>query len=172
VDAFEDYLHMLDILTQITGRDDLYEQYGTAQQEQIEEAVALADGSQPTVLYIRATGSSVKAKSSQGNVLGQMLADLDTINVADSEDGLLENLSMESILAADPDYIFLVYQGSDPTDAQALMEQMLLSDPAWATLRAVEEGRCYVMDNKLYNLKPNDRWALAYTQLAEILYGE
>jgi iron complex transport system substrate-binding protein len=172
VDAFEDYLHMLDILTQITGRDDLYEQYGTAQQEQIEEAVALADGSQPTVLYIRATGSSVKAKSSQGNVLGQMLADLDTINVADSEDALLENLSMESILAADPDYIFLVYQGSDPTDAQALMEQMLLSDPAWATLRAVEEGRCYVMDNKLYNLKPNDRWALAYTQLAEILYGE
>jgi iron complex transport system substrate-binding protein len=171
VDAFEDYLHMLDILTQITGQRELYEQYGTAQEEQIQQAKAMADGSQPTVLYIRATGSSVKAKNSQGSVLGLMLGDLDTINVADSQDSLLENLSMESILAADPDYIFLVYQGSDPTNAQAMMEQTLLSNPAWATLRAVEEGRCFVMDNALYNLKPNDRWALAYTQLAEILYG-
>jgi iron complex transport system substrate-binding protein len=163
---------MLSILTDITGRADLYDLYGQQQQEAIEGAKALADGTQPTVLYIRATGSSVKAKNSSGTVLGEMLADLDTINVADGEDSLLENLSLEAILAADPDYIFLVYQGSDPTDAQALMEELLLSNPAWATLRAVEEGRCYTMDSSLYNLKPNDRWALAYTGLADILYGE
>jgi iron complex transport system substrate-binding protein len=171
VDAFSDYLHMLSILTDITGRADLYDLYGQQQEEAIEAAKALADGTQPTVLYIRATGSSVKAKNSSGSVLGEMLADLDTINVADGEDTLLENLSLEAILAADPDYIFLIYQGSDPTDAEALMEELLLSNPAWATLRAVEEGRCYTMDSSLYNLKPNDRWALAYEGLADILYG-
>jgi iron complex transport system substrate-binding protein len=172
VDAFSDYLHMLSILTDITGRADLYDQYGQQQEEAIEGAKALADGTQPTVLYIRATGSSVKAKNSSGTVLGEMLADLDTINVADGENDLLDNLSLEAILAADPDYIFLVYQGSDPSGAEALMDELLLSNPAWATLRAVEEGRCYTMDSSLYNLKPNDRWALAYEGLANILYGD
>jgi iron complex transport system substrate-binding protein len=28
-----------------------------------------------------------------------------------------------------------------------------------------------VLDNALYNLKPNARWGEAYTKLAEILYG-
>ena len=39
-------------------------------------------------------------------------------------------------------------------------------------MRAVEEGRCIVLEHKLYNLKPNDQWGTAYDQLAQILYGE
>ncbi len=171
VDAFADYLRMLEILTQITGRDDLYACYGDEVQRQVESAKALADGSAPTVLYICATGSSVKVKNSQGSVLGEMLADLGCVNVADSENSLLENLSLEAILTADPDNIFLVYQGSDPTNAEQRMEETLLSNPAWATLRAVKEGRCFRMDPSLYNLKPNGRWGIAYEQLAELLYG-
>ncbi len=170
VDAFEDYLNMFNILTQITGRDDLYDQYGVQVRARVEAAKARADGGAPTVLYVRATGSSVKAKG-RDTVLGAMLADLGCVNVADSGDGLLESLSLEAILEADPDYVFLVYQGSDPSDAEKLMEETLLSNPAWATLRAVEEGRCYRMDPSLYNLKPNGRWGTAYEQLAEILYG-
>lgn len=170
VDAFEDYLNMFGILTQITGRADLYEQYGVQVQAQVEEAKALADGSAPTVLYVRATGSSVRVKG-RDTVLGAMLADLGCVNVADSAESLLESLSLEAVLEADPDYVFLVYQGSDPSDAEKLMEETLLSNPAWATLRAVEEGRCYRMDSSLYNLKPNGRWGTAYEQLAEILYG-
>ena len=43
------------------------------------------------------------------------------VNVADSDAALLEELSLESILAADPDYIFVVLQGSDAADAQQTM---------------------------------------------------
>ena len=39
-------------------------------------------------------------------------------------------------------------------------------------MRAVEEGRCIVLEPQLYNLKPNDQWGTAYDQLAQILYGE
>ena len=54
--------------------------------------------------------------------------------------------------------------------ARAVAEQTLNADPAWNSLRAVQEGRCYVMDQTLYNLKPNARWGQAYEQLADILY--
>ena len=172
VSSFADYLRMLDICTRLTGCPENYEAYGTNVQAQIDAAKARADGSGPSVLYVRATGSSCKVKNSRDTVLGEMLADLGCVNIADSESGLLENLSLETILAADPDYIFVVIQGTDTTKAERLLETTLLSNPAWDGLTAVREGRYHVMDQRLYNVKPNARWGEAYEKLADILYPE
>ena len=170
VSTFEDYLSMLDRCTQITGDTESYKTNGTDVQAQVDEAIARADGSQPSVLYIRVSSSGCKVKNSQDNVLGEMLAALGCVNIADRDDSLLEDLSMEVIMQEDPDYIFLIYQTSDPSVAEGVADQTLRSNPAWSSLRAVQEGRCYVMDPTLYNLKPNARWAQAYEQLADILY--
>ena len=172
VDSFEDYLRMLDVCTQITGCDDNYARYGEDVRTQVDAARARADGSRPTVLYIRATGTSCRVKGSEGSVLGEMLAAMDCENIADSEESLLENLSIEAILKADPDFIFVVEQSADPDAAKAVLEKTLFSNPAWQTLTAVREGRVHVMDGSLFNLKPNSRWGEAYEQLAEILYGQ
>lgn len=173
VSSFEDYLRMLEICTRITGCEDRYEQYGTLVQEQVDAAIASAQGKQgPTVLYLRATGSSCKVKNSQNTVLGEMLADLGCTNIADSDESLLETLSMEAILQADPECIFIVLQGSDQEKARQTLEKAVLSNPAWQQLRAVQQNKCYYMDQQLYNVKPNARWGEAYEGLAEILYGQ
>lgn len=172
ISSFEDYLRMLDICTQLTGCPERYTQYGTDVQAQVEQAVTRQDGSAPRVLYVRASGSSCKVKNSQGSVLGEMLAAMGCVNIADSETGLLENLSMETILAEDPDHIFVVLQGSDTKKVEQNLEQSLLSNPAWDELTAVREGRYHVMDQRLYNVKPNARWGEAYEKLADILYPE
>lgn len=170
VNSFEDYLRMLKICTDITSCPENFERYGVQVQAQVDAALARPDGSKPSVLYIRATGSSWKVKNSQGSVLGEMLAELDCENIADREGTVLEQLGMEAILAADPDYIFVILQGSDPSEAQQILDTTLLNDPAWATLTAVREGRYFVLDQNLYNMKPNERWGEAYEQLADILY--
>lgn len=170
VDTFADYLRMLKICTEITGKTENYDLYGTQVARQVKAALARQDGSAPSVLYIRATGSSCKVKNSEGSVLGEMLKDLGCINIADRNGGLLEQLSIEAILQADPDYIFVVLQSADPADAQAILQTTLLDNPAWASLTAVQEGRYHVMDPNLYNLKPNAQWGKAYEQLADILY--
>lgn len=172
VSNFEEYLHMLDICTQITGRRDLYEENGLKVQEQIEQVLMRPDGSAPRVLFLRASASSVKAKGSEGNVCGEMLADLGCVNVADVDGSILDELSMEAIIVSDPDYIFVTLQGSDQDAAMENMEQLLLRHPAWSTLSAVKENRYYMLDKRLFNLKPNARWGEAYTQLADILYPE
>ena len=170
VTNFDEYLNMLDICTRLTGDGQAYTRYGTALEEQIRAAKDRADGSAPTVLYIRATGSSCKVKNSKDTVLGEMLADLGCVNIADRENALLEQLSMEAILQAEPDYIFAVAQGADDTAARKNLEATLLSDPAWQSLGAVRAGRFHLLEHRLYNLKPNARWGEAYEKLADILY--
>lgn len=167
---FSQYLHMLDICTQITGREDLYEKNGLEVQKKIEEVKTRIDGSAPSVLFLRAASTNVKAKGSKDTVGGEILADLGCVNIADSDESLLEDLSMEAIIAADPAYIFVTTHGTDTQAAMAVVEDQLLNNPAWNTLTAVQEGRYYVLDKSLYNLKPNARWGEAYEKLADILY--
>ena len=171
VNSFEDYLESLKTFTQITGRDDLYEKNGIQVSKQIEEAKSRIDGRKPTVLFIRAAASSVKVKGSEGTVGGEILADLDTVNIADSG-SLLEDLSMEAIIMADPEYIFVTTQGSDTEAALANVEELLTSNPAWDSLSAVQNGNYYVIDKALYNSKPNARWGEAYEKLVDIIYPE
>ena len=176
VDTFEDYLRMLEICTGLTGSPEAYQTYGEAVAEEIEAAraraaAALEEQGPEKVLYIRAAASVVKPKGSSGTVLGEMLADLGCINIADQDQSLLEDLSMEAILAADPDKILIVLQGADPKPAKEQLEGEVLSNPAWQQLTAVREGRVYYMDKDLYHLKPNARWGEAYDHLVEILYG-
>ena len=176
VDTFEDYLRMLKVCTELTGRPENYETCGEAVAAEIEAArgraaEALAGREPEKVLYIRAAASVIKPKGSDGTVLGEMLADLGCVNIADGDQSLLEDLSMEAILAADPDKIFIVLQGADPEPARAQLEGEVLSNPAWQQLTAVQEGEVYYMDKDLYHLKPNARWGEAYDRLVEILYG-
>lgn len=172
IQSLDDYLNMLKICCTITGKSENYSIYGELVKQQSDLAIAKQDDSHPTVLCIRATGSSCKVKGSTNNVLGEMLDDLGCVNIADSDNSLLENLSLEAIIVSDPDFVFAVLQGSDPDDAYTMLEQTLLSNPAWSQLRAVQNGHFYTLEHALYNIKPNARWGEAYEKLANILYQQ
>lgn len=174
VDCFEDYLSMLDICTDITGRKDLYKQNGTdigMQIEAIKDEFSNSDltDKQRTVLLLRASSSSVKAKNSEGTILGEMLSDLGCINIADSDKTLLETLSVESVIREEPYRIFVVTMGNDTEKAMDNLSRMMNSNPAWGKLEAVRENRLHIMDRKLFNIKPNAKWAESYEKLSEIL---
>lgn len=171
VDCFDDYLKMLDICTDITGRKDLYEQNGLsikARIDAVKAQYAEADipESERKVLLLRAASSFVKAKGSEGTILGEMLADMGCVNIADSDTSLLEALSVEAVIRENPHHVFVVTMGSDTAAARETLENMIKENPAWSTLDAIKNGRLHVMDKKLFNLKPNARWAESY----EILY--
>ena len=177
VDDFEDYLAMLDICTDITGRKDLYVKNGSDIQSQINEIKHHVEGrslpdDQRKVLLLRAHSGSVKAKGSEGTILGEMLADLGCINIADSDTSLLETLSVESVIRQEPYRIFVVTMGNDTQKAIDNFYQMMDENPAWETLEAVADGRVHLMDRKLFNIKPNADWAVSYEKLSEILLAE
>jgi iron complex transport system substrate-binding protein len=177
VDDFEDYLAMLDVCTDITGRKDLYEKNGLEIQSRIEEVKRdMEEQSLPEerrkVLLLRAHSGSVKAKGSEGTILGEMLANLGCINIADSDASLLETLSIESIIRQKPYRIFVVTMGNDSQKALDNLYKMMDENPAWGSLEAVAEGRIHLMDRRLFHNKPNADWAVAYEKLSEILHSE
>ena len=176
VDCFADYLRMLRTCTALTGREDLFEQNGLAVERRINEVRAayadrMAAGGE-TVLLLRASSGSVKAKGSEGTVLGEMLADLGCVNLADREGALLEELNVEYVIAHEPRHIFVVTMGQNTAAAEASLTKMMEENPAWGTLEAVREDRLHLMDRALFNRKPNARWALAYETLYQTLTGE
>lgn len=173
VNSFDDYLFMLRACTKITGRADLYEKNGLVLKAQID---ALRDASKESlpeserkVLLLRAASGFVKAKGSEGTVLGEMLHDLGCINIADSNEGLLEDLNVEQVIREEPYHIFVVTMGEDEEKALLSLTRMMEENPAWGTLSAVKEGRLHVMDKALFHLKPNARFGEAYETLFDIL---
>lgn len=177
VDCFDDYLSMLDICTDITGRKELYEQNGTKLQAKIEAIKEECKNANITekekrILLLRASSGFVKAKGSEGTILGEMLAELGCINIADSDKTLLENLSVESVIREEPYRIFVVTMGDDTKKAIDNLTRMMNENSAWSSLEAVNENRLHIMDRKLFNIKPNAKWAESYEQLKEILLEE
>ena len=173
VSCFDDYLRVLKTCTDITGQPERYTQYGTDIQKEINEILDRSAGkSAPAVLSMRASATSIRAKGNGGNVLGEMLESFGCANIADTDDSLLESLSLESIMLMDPDLILIVQSGDDIEGTQENIENMFRENPLWNELDAVKNGQVHVLDKHLYNLKPNARWAEAYEELEKILYPE
>ena len=171
VDTFEDYLEMMEQFCALTGREDLYEKNALEVERQIEGVRALTAGEeQPSVLLLRAYATGVKAKGAD-QLAGAILADLGADNLVERYQSLLEELSMEEILAADPDVILIVTMG-DEAEALAYLEANFESNPAWAGLTAVKNDRVEVLPKELFHYKPNARWGESYAYLAKILYPD
>lgn len=170
---FEDYLEMLKICTEILGTPERYTEYGVKQQEEIQEILDRSSGREgQTVLVLRSSASSIRAKNSEGTMLGTMLRDFGCTNIADSDDSLLENLSIESIALQNPDKIFIVQTGDDMDGVKANVEAYMKENPLWYELDAVKNGEVYFMEKRLYNMKPNALFSAAYEKLEGILYGQ
>lgn len=172
VEDFSDYLGMLKICADITGRQDLYEKNGEAVRERIDEIIKeQKNKEQKTVLYLRAFSTGIKAKGGD-SMTGKMLADMNCVNAADLTPSLLEELSSEKIIEQDPDFIFITAMGSDEEKAVKAYEDILASNPAWSELSAVKNGRCVFLPKQYFHNKPNAEWDKAYEMLSEILNDE
>ena len=175
VSSFDDYLRMLKTCTELTGNEESYARYGESVAAVVEEVTsrsrAAMEEDAATVLVLRASASSIRAKNSEGNVLGELLCDMGCINIADSDSNLLENLSVESIYLQDPDHIFIVQVGDDAAGMKENVNRFFAENPLWLELDAVKNDKVHYMDKRLFNLKPNAYWGESYIQLEEILFG-
>ncbi len=175
VDYLEDYLAAMEICTAITGRSDLYEQNAQRVEQQAQAVIQRVrprlTQNPPTALLIRAYSTGAKAKG-MDNLAGVILHELGVKNLVEDHPSLLEELSMEEIIAADPDYIFVTTMGSSSQKALDALRDGIQSNPAWASLSAVQNDRYVLLPEDLFHYKPNNRWGESYAYLANILCPE
>jgi len=174
VECFDDYLLVLDILTDITNNKENYQTYGLNIKNNIDNIKNSINTNKekPKILFIRsgASSSSCKAKNKQSNFVCEMLDELGAINIADSAKLLLDGLSIEEILLNEPDYIFISIMGDLDAGKKFMID--LLSSKTYQTLKAVKNNNYYFLPKDLFQYKPNHRWDLAYQYLVNILYEE
>ena len=168
----EDYYKTVRLFTAINDREDLYEENALAIKKGVEEIInKVPTDETPKVFIMFASSKSIKSRGS-GTTLGQMLADLNTINIADIDNVSLEDkgFSMEALIDEDPDFIFVQRMGSDNDAVLDRIKQDAQSNPAWSSLSAVKNDRYILLPKDLYTYKANQRYPEAYEELAKILY--
>lgn len=169
VDTFEDYAGMMKDFCEMNGREDLIGEYVDKPREQIESARETygfkEDG--PRVLLIRAFSSGIKAKTDD-ELAGAILKDLGCHNIADDDPSMLEDLSLEEVITADPDFIFVTTMGSEDK-ALGYLQDLIDGNPAWSGLTAIKEDRFHVLPKDLFHYKPNHRWGESYEYLGKLL---
>ncbi|MCL2883646.1 MAG: ABC transporter substrate-binding protein [Coriobacteriia bacterium] len=171
VTDFSDYLHMLNICTQITGRADLYKTNGTDVQSRIDAITATvpADAANKRVIIMTTYSGGVMVQNSSTQT-GAILSDLGVTNIADSTPSLLSNFSLEALIATDPDYIFVVPMAVNMDNATQFLDDATSNNPAWSQLSAVQDGHYIVLDPGLFQYKPNENWDQSYQVLYDYLF--
>lgn len=171
INTFRDYAGAMGELTRRTGREDLYTRNVTEVEERITRAVDRAGSRFAGKTYLLLHVSATKSKAEKNNYFTcEMLNSLGLVNIADDSEPWNE-LSMEAIVAADPDYILVVPRG-DNRKALDSFQEKFASGTVWPALTAVREGRFHVLEKELFGLKPNARWDEAYRRLTAVLGGE
>lgn len=170
----DDYFKLARLFSALTEREDLFEKNVLEVEARLEEIIEKAPKEEDLkVLLMMASAKSVSARDSTSTV-GEMLADLNTINIADHSGDMLNNtnFSIEKIIEEDPDFIFVQTTGSDMDSVMDRLKEDVEDNPAWSSLTAVKNERYIILPKDLYMFKPNHKYDQAYLGLAEILYPE
>ena len=178
VTLFGDYLRMLRACCDLTGRYDLYRENGLATRDRIDEVLAAAaqarseSGEEVPTCLIMTTYSGGTRVLNSSTQSGAAAADLGAMNLADQNPSLLKDYSLESVVALDPKFIFVMAMGNDPEAAERALKEQTEDNPAWAGLTAVSEGRFITLDPELFQYKPLEAWDEMYRTMAKNLYGD
>lgn len=168
IETFPDYVQAIETAAAITGDTRAIAETAALNGE-IEAIRAAAPGEGMRVLFIRAgsSASSTKAKTSADHFAAAMLSELGCRNIADEAPILIDTLSTEAILEANPDRIFFSLMGNE--EAARANVAALLARPEWQALDAVRFGRVTILPRALFHYKPCGRYAEAYDFLANAL---
>ncbi len=126
------------------------------------------------IAIIHATPSAVSVELPT-SIAGDIAKILHLQNVADGtpggKDATRIPYSMESLVQADPDVIFFTSMGSSDKIEKRIKDDVE-SNPAWASLTAVKEGRVYVLPENYFLLNPGLDYPQAVAYMANLVYPE
>lgn len=168
IDGFADYEKVMTVFTFRTGKEDLYQKNVKDVRNGIDKIIEKSKGSNLSGTYLCLHVSATKQKVEKNDYFAcEIFSDLGLTNIA-SDTNAFDELSLEAIVAADPDYIFVIPRGSEEKALEAF-SQNFSSQTVWEKLSAVKGNRYYLLSKDLFGLKPNAQWAVAYEQAYDLL---
>lgn len=127
------------------------------------------------IAILRATGKDVTAETPQ-SITASMAAALKMDNVITNHKELKLSdktvpYSLEQLSADNPDIIFIVTMGK-ADEINKKLDQEMRENPAWSSLKAVENHKVYFLPYDLFLLNPGIRTPEAMQKLVDLAYKQ
>lgn len=132
----------------------------------------------PTFIMLNVTPNSLSIQR-QNTVGLEVAAMLNMENAAEtlaSSPSLAQSpstapFSLEKIVELDPDFMFILIHGAR-AEGESKIQADLAGQPAWASLRAVQENRMFILPSDLFLSHPGFRLNESLEYLAKLVYPD
>ena len=125
------------------------------------------------ISIIHSTGQGLSVQL-DGSIAGSIAKMLGWENTAAGMPALDKNpdaapYSMETLVAQNPDIIFVTSMGEE-AEIRASMEAMFAESPAWKSVGAIRDGRVYYLPQELFLFSPGIEYPAAVKYMARLIY--
>lgn len=169
--TYDDVKHNLDVMGRVYGK----EEQAKAVDEKLDTEIKAITDAVPKqglrIAIIHATPSAVSLELPT-SIAGGIADLLHLQNIAAAPAGSENNripYSMESLVEANPDVIFLTSMGSSDKIEKRIKSD-IESNRAWASLKAVQSGRFYILPERYFLLNPGLDYPKAVGYMANLVY--
>ena len=163
------------VLGKICGSEDKARQLNEAMDKRIADVKAKMPDKKLRIAILHSTAQNVTVQL-EGSIAGSTAELVGFDNIAAGSVPLENNptaapYSMETLVAADPDIIYITSMGKLETVQDAMLKSISAS-PAWQSLAAVRSGHVYFLPQELFLLSPGIKYPQAAEYMAKLAYPE
>lgn len=165
----------VDVLGKVTGSEYKAKQLNDAMDKRIADVKAKMPDKKLRIAILHSTAQNVTVQL-EGSIAGSTAELLGFENIAAGSVPLENNptaapYSMETLVAADPDIIYITSMGKLET-IKAAMQKSIEQSPAWQSLPAVKAGRVYYLPQEMFLLSPGVHYPEAVEYMAKLAYPD
>ena len=171
--SYEDVKREIGIFAALTGEKEKGEALVQKMDADIDAVRTSIPQEKKRVAIIHSTGQGLSVQL-DGSIAGNIANILGWENTAAGMPALDKNpdaapYSMETLVAQNPDIIFVTSMGEE-AEIRASMEAMFAESPAWQSVGAIRDGRVYYLPQELFLFSPGIEYPKAVQYMARLVY--
>ena len=171
--SYEDVKREIGIFAALTGEKEKGEALVQKMDADINAVRTSIPQEKKRVAIIHSTGQGLSVQL-DGSIAGSIAVMLGWENTAAGMPALDKNpdaapYSMETLVAQNPDIIFVTSMGEEE-EIRASMEAMFAESPAWQSVGAIRDGRVYYLPQEMFLFSPGIEYPKAVQYMARLVY--
>ena len=171
--SYEDVKREIGIFAALTGEKEKGEALVQKMDADIDAVRTSIPQEKKRVAIIHSTGQGLSVQL-DGSIAGSIAVMLGWENTAAGMPALDKNpdaapYSMETLVAQNPDIIFVTSMGEE-AEIRASMEAMFAESPAWQSVGAIRDGRVYYLPQEMFLFSPGIDYPKAVQYMARLVY--
>ena len=171
--SYEDVKREIGIFAALTGEKEKGEALVQKMDADIDAVRTSIPQEKKRVAIIHSTGQGLSVQLN-GSIAGSIAVMLGWENTAAGMPALDKNpdaapYSMETLVAQNPDIIFVTSMGEE-AEIRASMEAMFAESPAWQSVGAIRDGRVYYLPQEMFLFSPGIEYPAAVKYMARLVY--